>query len=76
MFAWAVSLQSDRGVNRGVTNCDDAYPLGLREAIAAPLSVCADLRTRPSRPGRRCNGRFLGIFASPQDAEDAADADA
>jgi len=33
-----VSLQSDRGVNRGVTNCDDAYPLGLREAIAAPLS--------------------------------------
>jgi hypothetical protein len=48
----------------------------LKEAIAArpPLS-CADLPTCPNPRDRRCNRRFLDIFASPQDAVDAYEAD-
>src|ERR1700730_7144615 len=40
-----------------------------------PPLLCADSRTCPNPRDRGCNGRFLGIFARPQDAEDASDAD-
>ena len=37
--------------------------------------VFGDLRTCPNPRDRRCHWRYLGIFASPQDAEDTSDAD-
>jgi hypothetical protein len=40
-----------------------------------PPLLCADLRRCSNPSDRRCNWRFLGIFASPQDAIDAYKAD-
>jgi len=39
-----------------------------------PPLLCADLPMCPNPPHRRCNWRFLGIFASPQDAMDTYEA--
>ena len=41
-----------------------------------PPLLCADLWMCPSPRDRRRHWRLLGIFASPQDAEDASDAGA
>ena len=57
-------------------NVASAAFVNLRQAIAAPtIMLCADLPTCAGPGDRRCNRRFLRIFASSQDAEDAADAD-
>ena len=51
-----------------------AADIGGRGDCRPPLS-CAGLRTYPNPRDRRCNWRFLGIIASPQDAIDAYEAD-
>jgi hypothetical protein len=76
------TVANDRlGSTPVIENCEPDFRFGSETGhrawplIAMPSLLCFDLWSSPNPRDRRCNWRFLGFFASAQDAEDASDAD-